>query len=846
MTGKLRIFFSYAAGAGKTYAMLQAGQEARTRNRDIVLGYLEPHDRQETLDLARGLEQLPVQQATAGGISVREFDVDAALARRPSLILVDELAHTNADSCRNEKRWQDVRELLDAGIDVWTTLNVQHIESLHDVVASITGISVQERIPDSLFDAADSVELVDIEPKDLRVRLEQGRIYPRRQVQLAQQHFFTPENLDRLRQIALKRAALRVDRRSTTVQTDEHILVCLSASPTNPRIIRTAARMAQAYGARFSALYIQSAADESATPEDAQRLKDNMRLADSLGASVQTAWGEDVAFQISEYARVAGITRLVLGRTGMKRHLFGTRPLVERLYDLSPDLDIYIIPDFGNLPDRPKRRPDLRQYLPVFMIGRTVLVLAVCTLVAGVFWRSGLAESNLITTYILGVLVIAVITRSQWLAGISALVSTLLFSYLFVEPRMSFRIVTEGYLATFLMMFLAAFLTGSLAARFRQSAVQSARSAWRSELLSATNQALLAAGSQEEMTDVTARQLESLLGCGVIWWPVSGAGLGDPVCHGIDPARITDREKGLALWVKENNRRAGAGTGTLRSSPIQCLSMRHGETVLGVMGFDLQKRVLTPEETGMILAILGECALALENRNIEAQREQAALAAEKESLRSSLLRSVSHDLRTPLTAISLSADLLASGRLPQARQREIACQVRDDARWLTDMVENLLALTRIDEGIQEPGLQPERLDQLAAQAAAHLHSDRIRLDLEPVTVKANARLMIQVFANLMDNALNYAPGPVTVTVTVREGQALAEVADHGPGIPEADRERVFERFCQLSDAHRGSGLGLSLVRSILDLHDGQVCLQDNRPGARFMITMPLASEKETL
>ena len=426
-SGKLKIFFGYAAGVGKTYAMLQAAHQAKERGIDVVAGYIEPHARPQTMALLDGLEQLPVKQVAYEGMTLREFDIDAALKRNPQLILVDELAHTNAESSRHTKRYQDIQELLNTGIDVYTTVNVQHIESLNDTVASITGILVRERIPDSTFDQADQVELVDIEPAELLERLASGNVYREDQAQRATVNFFTLENLTALREIALRRCADRVNllTESARVQsrgdyhTDERILACLSSSPSNAKIIRTAARMARAFRGTFTALYVETPNTAAMSDDDKKRLQDNKRLAQQLGAAIETSYGDDVPYQIAEFARLSGISKIVIGRSTIARkNIFSKPTLTERLISSAPNLDIHVIPDASTGTSyQEKKRKAQADAMPLRDVLKSIVVLLVATLIGCGFDALGFTESNIIAVYILGVLVAAVITTNR-LCGI--------------------------------------------------------------------------------------------------------------------------------------------------------------------------------------------------------------------------------------------------------------------------------------------------------------------------------------------------------------------------------------------------------------------------------------------
>ena len=433
--GKLKIFFGYAAGVGKTYAMLDAARSEQRAGVDVVLGYLEPHARPDTMALSRGLETIPVKQVSYKGMALKEFDLDAALARRPQLILIDELAHTNAPGCRHVKRYLDVEELLDAGIDVYTTLNVQHLESLNDIIASITHVTVQERVPDSVFDEATQVELVDIEPDVLIERLKEEKIYQTAQAKRALRHFFTKKNLVTLREIALRRTADKVTREAELNRSEadgpgycgkEHILVCLSSSPSNAKVIRTAARLAGAFHSSFTALFVETPHTRELAERNRSRLRGNLKLAEQLGAEIATVYGDDVAYQIAEYAKVSGVSKIVLGRSSSRPDFFPKRSnFVERLIALAPNMDIYIIPVTSGRKRFCPGRAKLELRLNLADVLKTIGVLTLCTLIGFFFQRFRFMQSNMITIYILGVLVISSSTRSKIYGFCSSFLSVL-------------------------------------------------------------------------------------------------------------------------------------------------------------------------------------------------------------------------------------------------------------------------------------------------------------------------------------------------------------------------------------------------------------------------------------
>ena len=880
--GRLKIFFGYAAGVGKTYAMLQAAQAARQRGTEVVAGYVEPHARPETSALLDGLEQLPfLHVRRKDGIELREFDLDAALARKPQLLLVDELAHTNAEECRHAKRYQDVQELLKAGIDVYTTVNVQHIESLNDTVASVTGVLVRERIPDSVFDSADQVELVDIEPQDLIDRLKSGKVYRREQASRAIGSFFTVENLTALREIALRRCADRVNLLSENARiknqgeyhTEEHILVCLSSAPSNKTIIRTAARMAKAFRSSFTALFVETPDYAAMTEDNKKRLRENTKLAEQLGAKIETVFGDDVPYQIAEFARLSGISKIVIGRsTAARRHLFSKPTLTDKLIAYAPDLDIHIIPDNSSASVYRQRRMNAKKAVfSVNDVAKSLGVLLLSTCLGLVFWYLRFSEANVITIYILGVLITSVIISNRIYSLASSAASVIVFNLLFTEPRFTLLAHGKGYPVTFIVMFLAAFISGTLANRLKRSAEQSAQMAYRMKILFDTNQLFSGARDRDEVVGAAARQLKKLLNRDVVFYHMpengfsgDGAELPEPLIFTVHQDSGAERyrtahERAVAAWVMKNNKHAGAGTGTLSNAMCRYLAVRSGDEVFGVLGIYAQESPLDAFENSLLLSILGECALALENEKNAREKEAAAVLAKNEQLRANLLRSISHDLRTPLTSISGNASNLMSNSVDfdeETRQR-LYSDIYDDSMWLINLVENLLAVTRIEDGQMNLRLSAELLDEVIEEALKHVnrksssHEIRVESCGEFLLARMDARLIVQVIINIVDNAVKYTPeGSKIVIASGRKGKNIfVSVADDGPGISDEAKPYVFDMFYtganRIADSRRSLGLGLSLCKSIVTAHGGEITVKDNRPtGTIFTFTLP--AEEVTL
>lgn len=869
--GHLKIFFGYAAGVGKTYAMLKAAHAAKRHGVDVVAGYIEPHARPKTAALLSGLEVLPARSMYHNGIRLREFDIDAAIGRKPQLLLVDELAHTNAEGCRHTKRYQDIEELLNLGIDVYTTVNVQHIESLNDMVASITEVFVRERIPDSVFDRADQVELVDIEPQDLINRLQAGNVYQEAQAKRAVENFFTVENLTALREIALRRCADRVNLLTENARikshgdyyTDEHILVCLSSSPSNGKIIRTAARMAKAFRGAFTALFVETPDFSSMDEENRKRLRINMRLAEQLGAKIETVYGEDVPFQIAEFARLSGVSKIVIGRSsGARRHLFSKLTLTEKLIADASNLDVHIIPDAvsGTSAYRAKK---LRRKNSIIFSGLDIIkcigILIVSSLIGTIFQNLGFAEANIITVYVLGVLVTAVITKHQIYSLISSIVSVLVFNFLFTEPKFTLHAYDQGYPFTFIIMFLAAFLTGSLATRLKNHARQSVQAAYRTKVLFDTNQLLQQSGSQGDIISSTANQLIKLLGKDVVFYLAENESLGQPHIfpateEALDKCYTSENERAVAQWVLKNNKHAGATTETLSNAKCLYLAVRVNSNVYGVVGIVINSQPLDSFEKSILLSILGECALALENKKNAREKQEAAVLAKNEQLRANLLRAISHDLRTPLTSISGNAsNLISNGdSFDPDTKKQLYMDIYDDSMWLINLVENILAVTRIEEGRLNFTMSEDLIDDAVAEALHHVsrksveHHITVESKKEFLLAKMDVKLIVQVIINIVDNAIKYtSKGSHIVIRTEQQGEnAVVSIADDGEGIPDEAKEKVFDMFYsganQIADSRRSLGLGLSLCKSIINAHGGKITVSDNIPkGTVFTFTLPI-------
>ncbi len=863
----LKIFFGYADGAGKTRAMLWAACQAKEQGMDVVAGYMEPRLSSQALGLLEGLEQLPVLELRQGDRVIREFHLDAALSRKPQLILIDGLAHKNSQGCRHTRRYQDVQELLKAGIHVYTTVNVQDIESLNDVIADITGQQVRERIPDSVFDHADQVEMVDIEPEELLERLGPGRGAGSEGAG-GGSCACTQEVLTALRRLALRRLADRLERLTGSARSgnggyhaDEHILVCLSSSPSNAKTIRTAARMAGAFGGNLTALFVETPDFPAMEEADRKRLRDNMGLARQLGARIETTHGEDVPFQIAEFARLSDVSKIVIGRSTVSRKgILDRQTLTERLIKNAPGLDIHIIPDTEaeSSYQRPKKK--LSQILAVSLWDgvKSALVLLGATLVGSLFFSLGFTEANIINVYILGVLIVSVITSNRLCSLAVSVVGVLVFNFFFTIPRFTFYFHDPSYPVTFGVMFAASFLTGSLAARLKDNARQSAKAAFRTKILFETNQLLQKEKDAWSVTGAAAGQLLKLLKRDIVMYLSEDTGLSEPRVYseGVQKGRelTWEQEKAAAEWVFKNNRLAGAGTDTLSDRQCLYLAIRVNQRVYGVTGIFMGDKGLDSFENSVVLSILGECALALENIKNAKEKEEAAILAKNEQLRANLLRAISHDLRTPLTSISGNASYLLSDyeKLDHESRRQMFGDIYDDAVWLINLVENLLAVTRIEEGRMNLNQSAELMDEVISEALCHVdrrsrdHVIQALSGEDFIFARIDAKLIVQVIINIVDNAVKYTPAGSLIQIRAERKNGMVEVAisDNGPGIPDDQKEKVFDMFYsganKVADSRRSLGLGLSLCRSIVNAHGGSIFVSDNQPkGAVFTFTLPL-------
>ncbi|KLE17203.1 sensor histidine kinase KdpD [Clostridium sp. C8] len=854
--GKLKIFFGYAAGVGKTYAMLDAAHAAKKVGVDVVVGYIEPHTRPETLALLDGLELLPKLEVEYKGITLKEFDLDGALERKPELILVDELAHTNAQGLRHKKRYSDIEELLSAGIDVYTTVNVQHIESLNDIVASITHVVVKERVPDRFFNDAFQVELIDIEPSDLIDRLNAGKIYKKNQVKKALNNFFSKENLAALREIALRETADRVNKEVTVnksyskgiYHTNEHILVCLSSSPSNAKVIRAAARMAEAFHAEFTALFVETIVSKELDEKNIQKLRENLKLAEDLGANVETVYGDDVPYQVAEFAKLSGVSKIILGRTKRRKFFLKSKlGYVDRIVELAPEIDLYVIPDSEDVVA--KRKYQVKNIkLSSSDVMKTIETLGLSVIIGAILYKLGFSEANVITVFILGVLLISNKTDGIIYGGIASLASVLLFNFLFTEPRFSLNFYDPGYLVTFIIMLISALVTSTLTNKVKYQANVSAVIANRTNILLEASRDLERTDNLEDIILTTQRQLYKFLKKPIIIYEVSNENIKSIYNYKfedgseIDKKFTSEDEKAVVSWVIRNRKRAGVSTDTLPGAKAMYIPLIGQDDVMVVIGIlMMENENIDSGEKSLLEAMLNQISFAIEKYILNESKKNALMQAENERFRANLLRAVSHDLRTPLTSISGSASSILNNEFDKETKKKLILDIYDDSVWLINLVENLLSVSRLDNGNVQLNTEPQLIEEIINEALEHVNRKisnykvKVNLKDDLLMVDVDVRLIVQVMINIVDNAIKYTePGSeIQINVFTKGKKVVVEVADNGIGISKQNKECIFDMFFTVNgnkgDSRRGLGLGLALCKSIINAHGGEIYVRNNKP-----------------
>ena len=866
--GRLRIFFGASAGVGKTYSMLQAARSAQASGTDVVIGYLEPHGRVETEQLAAGLEHLPSLAVSYRGIVRQEFDLDRALARRPQILLVDELAHSNltggVPQPRHPKRWQDIEEVLAAGISVWTTVNVQHLESLNDLVYQTTGVRQSETLPDRVFDEADDIELIDLPADDLLARLHAGKVYVSDAVATAAERFFRKTNLMALREIALRRVAERVEAASRALQPEraseriagERLLVAVGPDAQAEQLVRTGKRMADALAASWTVVYVETPALLRLSETDRNRRISVLRLAESLGAETVTLDGPSAAAALLEYAQTRRATRLLVGAPKRRSWRAWARASTSTmLVKQASGFDVLVIAPTGaaGSPSAPVHPPvegsatEIRWDRYGWAAGVSVL----CTLLAFVMYPH-FELSNLAMVYLLGVTV-AGLRLGRGPSALTAVLNVLVFDYCFVPPRFTFAVSDVQYLVTFGAMVTIGLVIATLTANVRQQTRVAGARERRTAALYAMSRELAVTRGIENMAGVAVRHVTEVFDCrAVVLLPDAEGKLRRPAGAPTERS-LRGADLAIAQWVNDHGRRAGLGSDTLPATPALYVPLGDEARATGVLAVlpSNARRVLLPEQSQLLDTFAGQIGLALERARFADAAQASSLAAERESLRNTLLASISHDLRTPLAVmLGASSTLAARGEALGASQRQqLAASIELKAREMSELIANVLDLMRFQSG-QVPlrrdwqsveDLASAALQQLEERLADHPVALRLPPELPPVHVDGS--LIVQLLGNLFDNLAKYTPPGTHAWVSAGNEGACVRVVleDDGPGLPAGDPQQLFEKFQRGSGegSVSGAGLGLAICRAIVKAHGGEI-LARQRPGggARFEFTLP--------
>jgi two-component system sensor histidine kinase KdpD len=871
--GRLKIFLGAAAGVGKTYAMLSALREKRAGGTDAIVGVTETHGRSDTAALLDGLEALALRSIVYRGVQVREFDLDAALARRPQLIAMDELAHTNATGSRHRKRWNDVQELLDAGIDVYTTLNVQHLESLNDVVGGITGVRVSETVPDSIFDAADEVELVDLPPDELLTRLHEGKVYVPAQAQHAVDNFFRKGNLIALRELALRRTAERVDAQMRDYRdghairdvwpSGERVLVCIGSGPTSERLVRAGRRLAVTLHAEWIVAYVETPALQRLSPQRRDAVMASLRLAEELGATTVTLSGPDMSAEILALARAQNVTRIMLGkprRSGWRRWLLGS--VVDTIVRQAHGIDVHLlsaepraqsaIPEtyFDRsrlyLGIRPERRRITAQQRRAYLW--SIAVTAACTLVATVM-AGHFDLSNVVMIYLLGVVYVAA-RHGRGPALLASVLSVVAFDLFLVPPYFNFAVSDTQFLITFGVMLVVALVISGLTANVRSQAKVASHRERRTRVLYDLSRELAAARTEQDIVKAVVRHIGGEFeGQSAVLFPDSAGKISYPTEDGIQYS-FHGADLGVAQWVFDHTRVAGNGTDTLPGADGVYLPLIGSSEKIGVLALlpvNL-RRVFLPEQQRLLDTFMTQAVQAIERVRLAEQARVAQVAAETERLRNSLLSAISHDLRTPLaTIVGASSSLVEeSGHLDPKARRELSHSIYDEARRMTRLANNILDMARLDAGAVKLNLQWYPVEEIIGGVLTRLQLDRHLVNVSlpenlPMAL-LDAVLIEQVLENLLDNAVKYAAAPIDISARVQENVMIITVADRGPGVPKGNEKRLFEKFerANMEGVHGGAGLGLTICRAIVVAHGGRIWAEQRADGgAAFHFTLPL-------
>ncbi|MBV8759902.1 MAG: sensor histidine kinase KdpD [Deltaproteobacteria bacterium] len=842
---RLKIFFGASPGVGKTYAMLESARRQKAEGSDVVVGVVETHGRAETQALVAGLDVLPRRRVAYRGIDLDELDVDAAIARKPELILVDELAHSNAPGVRHPKRWQDVMDLLDAGIDVYTTLNVQHVESLVDAVDQITGVRVRETVPDAVLERADEIELIDLPPDELLERLAEGKVYVPDQARRAIENYFRRGNLMALRELALRRTAERVDadvqayRREQRIRalwpTRERLLVCIGPSPASEKLVRAARRLAEGMHAPWYAVHVDVTGAPPLSADDRDRVEAHIALAESLGGEALRITGATVAAAVLAFARERNVTRIVAGKPTHSRWRDRIRgSLLDALIRGSGDIEIHVIAPSEEPAPRAAAEPPPTQWGGY--IRGTAAVTVATTIGALAGGRLDLPDDVML--YLFAIMLAALGGRGPGLAA--AALSVAAYDFFFIPPRYTLVVSDIRHLMTFAVMFTVGTALGSLVARLRHAEAASLQRERRTAaLLAFTADSAAARDVADVAAAVVAHVEDALAAPTVVLAPVADGTLS--ALAGLQP--LAENEMAVARWAHEHGRPAGRGTDTLPAARLLAVPLGADAGVACVQ-IERARRRIDLEGRRLIEAIARQAGVAIARLRLAGEAREAALRVQAEELRSSLLSTVSHDLRTPLAIITGTASELRDRTV--GADRESLDTIVDETRRLTKILENLLAITRVESGadvkrewvpVEEiVGAALARTESVLAGRDVAIHVDaELGVEVDPVLTE-------QLLLNLLENAAKHTPAATPIEIrALRDGVGVAiEVSDRGPGLPPGPPEQVFAKFFRGPDTRTaGAGLGLAVCRGIAVAHGGRIeALRRDGGGATFRVWLP--------
>ncbi len=867
--GRLKIFLGAAPGVGKTYEMLEAAQTKRREGADLVVGFVETHGRKETEALLAGLEVVNRRKIDYKGRVIEEMDLDAILARRPKLVLVDELAHTNASGSRHPKRYLDVEELLVAGIDVYTTLNIQHVESLNDVVAQITRIRVRETVPDSVLDGADDIEVIDLSPEDLIQRLKEGKVYVPEQAERAVRHYFQPGNLTALRELALRRTAQRVDEQMLTYMqahtisgpwaAGERVLVCVSESPACAALIRYAKRLADRLHGPWTALYVETPRYQRLDERDRDRIADSLRLAEKLGGEAITIPGGRIAEDVTSYAQANNITHIVIGKSERSRWfemLHGS--VVHDLVRHAGNISVHVIAgdDGEALPAktiRTQAEPEPFDITPY--IATTAIVAA--ALGIGFVLQQYLNVVNIALVFLTAILISAV-TYGLLPSLYACVISVLAYNFFFLPPLYTFTIADPENVVALFFFLIVAVIASNLAARTRNQVVTARDRARTTEELFAFSRKLAGIGKLEDLLWATVYQIALMLSVRVMLLLPEADSIA--VRAGYPPEdELDEADLAAARWSWEHNRAAGRGADTLPGAKRLFLPLRTGRGPVGVLGIDRDRPgpLLTPDGRRLLDALADQVAVAIERVTLAEDVDRARVQAETERLRAALLTSISHDLRTPLASIigAMTSFRSYGDAYDKASREELMSTIQSEAERLNRFIGNLLDMTRLESGAIQ--LNPEMIDAseiigTALNRASKILADhRLEIDIDPhlPMLRLDYLLFEQALFNILDNAAKYAPPKSLVRISAHRenGSVVVRVEDEGPGIPPGDLERIFDKFYRVHAQDRqraGTGLGLAICRGFVEAMGGTITAGNrSKGGGVFTIRIPVEEEQ---